>query len=56
MNGPDYRDVDPDAAMTDFHKRIEHYEETYERIDPVADEYVYDHKRHTYFRILINNR
>lgn len=38
VNGPDYVDVEPDTAMKDFHKRIKHYEETYECIDPVADE------------------
>jgi len=38
VNGPDYRDVEPDLAMKDFHKRIEHYKETYEALDPEKDE------------------
>ena len=38
VNGPDYRDVEPDLAMRDFNKRIEHYKDTYEPIDPVMDE------------------
>ena len=41
INGPDYRDVEPDAAVKDFHKRIEHYERTYQAIDPELDEYVF---------------
>ncbi|CAK8688827.1 unnamed protein product [Clavelina lepadiformis] len=38
VNGPDYRDVEPDEAMHDFNKRISHYKDTYEAIDPVLDE------------------
>ena len=37
VNGPDYRDVSPEMAMSDFHKRIQHYEETYQTIDPLLD-------------------
>nr|XP_009859210.1 6-phosphofructo-2-kinase/fructose-2,6-bisphosphatase 1 isoform X2 [Ciona intestinalis] len=38
VNGPDYRDTDPDAAMEDFKLRIAHYKESYETIDPTIDD------------------
>nr|CAB3264798.1 6-phosphofructo-2-kinase/fructose-2,6-bisphosphatase 1 [Phallusia mammillata] len=38
VNGPDYKGVDPDAAVTDFKQRIMHYKKCYESIDPQADE------------------
>ena len=33
VNGPDYRDKDPTAALEDFKQRIEHYTSTYESLD-----------------------
>uniref|UniRef100_H2YWM9 6-phosphofructo-2-kinase domain-containing protein n=3 Tax=Ciona savignyi TaxID=51511 RepID=H2YWM9_CIOSA len=38
VNGPDYKDSDPDAAMEDFKLRIAHYTETYETVDPTIDD------------------
>lgn len=37
VNGPDYCNKDPDEAMEDFKKRIVHYENAYETIDPELD-------------------
>ena len=38
VNGPDYKGIDPEKAMDDFKLRISHYKESYEPIDPTADE------------------
>jgi len=38
INGPDYcNQKDPDAATSDFNKRIEHYKKAYQTIDPKLD-------------------
>lgn len=37
VNGPDYCHKDPDEAMTDFKKRIKHYQSAYETIEPRLD-------------------
>jgi len=38
VNGPDYcHQKDPDVAMSDFNKRIEHYKKAYQTIDPKLD-------------------
>ena len=42
INGPDYcHQKDPDVAMTDFNKRIEHYKKAYQTIDPKLDRCLY---------------
>jgi broad specificity phosphatase PhoE/predicted kinase len=33
LSAPDYQDVDPEAAVADFRRRIAHYERAYEPID-----------------------
>ena len=37
VNGPDYRGMAADIALSDFLKRIEHYKKNYEPIDEVKE-------------------
>jgi 6-phosphofructo-2-kinase len=32
LSGPDYRNMDPEEALKDFHKRVANYERAYETI------------------------
>lgn len=40
LNGPDYRNKDPEVAMRDFKLRMKHYESAYEAIDEDLDKLV----------------
>lgn len=66
ISSPDYKDIDKDAVLTDFLKRIEHYQERYEPLDEVSEHFlsfmkiyntgekvlVYKHEGHIQSRIV----